>query len=227
VQRSLAIDYTHDQKIYDGQFHNQYLFGPYFLVAPVESDKQFVKVYLPEGNWYSLYTGQRYTGQAEYILECPLHKLPVWVRAGALIPMQPAKSHSQETTDLLILHVYTGGDSSFTFYEDDGATFAYQQGEFAIRELSCRADRPEIRIAPVIGTYRTNLKRLKVVFHGPDFNPQTLTVNGKSAPAVPSVHTFFAELEKFDPFYNPEPTPQEAVHSIELDYTPEQFILQW
>jgi alpha-glucosidase len=72
VQRTLAIDYTHDYKIYDGQFYNQYLFGPSFLVIPVESDKEFVKAYLPHGEWYSLYDGQKYGGNSEVILECPL-----------------------------------------------------------------------------------------------------------------------------------------------------------
>jgi alpha-glucosidase len=92
VQRSLAIDYTHDPKIYDGLYHNQYLFGPSILVAPVESTKEYVKVYFPEGDWYSLYDGKRFPGNNEVILECPVHRLPVFVKGGALIPMKPAIS---------------------------------------------------------------------------------------------------------------------------------------
>src|SRR4030095_13262719 len=110
------IDYTHDYKIYDGQFYNQYLFGPYYLVAPVESEKEFVKVYLPHGDWYYLYNGQKYAGNSEVVMECPLHKLPVFVKAGALVPMQPAKSSTKAPTDRLILHVYTGKNSYFMFY---------------------------------------------------------------------------------------------------------------
>ena len=103
VQRSLAIDYPHNYKVYDGQFYNQYLFGPYFLVAPVESNKQFVKVYFPPGEWYSLYNGHKFGGHTEVILECPIHRLPVFVKGGALIPMQPAKSNTKENSDTLIL----------------------------------------------------------------------------------------------------------------------------
>src|SRR5690606_19983186 len=80
VQRSLAIDYTHQPWVYDGQFHNQYLFGPFILVAPVESSKEFVKVYLPEGEWYYLFNGSKHDGNRELIIECPVHKLPVFIR---------------------------------------------------------------------------------------------------------------------------------------------------
>jgi alpha-glucosidase len=89
IQRSLAVVYTHNPKVYEGTYHNQYLFGPAFLVVPVESDKEFVKVYLPEGTWYYLYNGQSYPGNMEIIVECPLRRLPVFVRSGAIIPMQP------------------------------------------------------------------------------------------------------------------------------------------
>ncbi len=89
LQRSLALEWPHNPRIFDGQFHNQFLLGPSILVIPVESDKEYVKAYLPEGTWYSLYQGQRYGGDQEVILECPLRRLPVFVRAGAILPMQP------------------------------------------------------------------------------------------------------------------------------------------
>src|SRR5687768_3797255 len=90
IQRTLAIDYTHDARIFEHQFQHQYLFGPSIMVIPVESNKEFVRVYFPKGNtWYSLYNGDKYNGNSDTILECPLHKLPVFVKSGAIIPMQP------------------------------------------------------------------------------------------------------------------------------------------
>ncbi len=116
VQSSLAIDHPHDYKIYDGQFHNQYLLGPSLLVAPTESTKDFVKVYLPEGEWYSLYNGQKFFGNTEIIVESPVHRLPVFVKAGSIIPMQPVKSNTHEATDTLNLHVYIGPQrNTFSF----------------------------------------------------------------------------------------------------------------
>ncbi|MBA4056304.1 MAG: glycoside hydrolase family 31, partial [Marivirga sp.] len=227
VQRSMAIDYTHDHKIYDGQFQNQYLFGPYFLVAPVESDKDFVKVYLPEGEWYYLYNGKRYAGSSEIILECPLHKLPVFVKSGALIPMQPSKSNTKEISDKLILHVYAGSGSSFTFYEDDGSTFSYQKGNFAKRHFSYHSEKRELILSAVEGHYSSPLKSLKVVFHGLDDHAHAANVNGANVDLVKDINRFFAALEKFDPIYDPEPAPQEDVHTLDLDYITDQLIIKW
>lgn len=227
IQRSLCIDYTHNHKIYDGQYQNQYLFGPYFLVAPVESNKELVKIYLPPGEWYYLYNGHKYAGNSEIILECPMHKLPVFVKAGALIPMQPAKTHTKEISETLILHVYAGERSSFTYYEDDGSTFNYQKGQHARRELTYDAAKREVLLSTLEGEYLSPVKKLKVVFHGLDRQTQTLQVNGTQKTLKRDINRFFAAIEKFDPIYDPDPAPQEDVHVIELDYIAEQIILQW
>ena len=227
VQRSLAIDYTHDYRIYDGKFYNQYLFGPYFLVAPVESDKEFVKVFLPHGEWYYLYNGQRYGGDAEFILECPLHKLPVFVKAGALIPMQPVSSNTKTITDKLILHVYTGQSSSFVFYEDDGATFSYQKGDFAKRHIQYSAEKREVVLSPVEGNYTSTRKLLKVVLHGLTSHSHSVFVNGKQNNLNAEVNSFFAALEKFDPIYDPEPAAQEHVYIVETTYTADEVVIHW
>ena len=227
VQRSLAIDYTHDYRIYDGKFYNQYLFGPYFLVAPVESDKEFVKVFLPHGEWYYLYNGQRYAGDSEFILECPLHKLPVFVKAGALIPMQSASSNTKTITDKLILHVYTGQSSSFVFYEDDGATFSYQKGDFAKRHIQYSAEKREVVLSPVEGNYTSTRNILKVVIHGLTSHSYSVYVNGKQNNLNAEVNSFFAALEKYDPIYDPEPAPQENVYAVETTYTADEVVIHW
>ena len=227
VQRSLAIDYTHDYRIYDGRFYNQYLFGPCFLVAPVESDKEFVKVFLPHGEWYYLYNGQRYAGDSEFILECPLHKLPVFVKAGALIPMQPASSNTKKITDKLMLHVYTGQSSSFVFYEDDGATFSYQKGDFAKRHIQYSAEKREIVLSPVEGNYTSTRKTLKVVLHGLTSHSHSVFVNGMQNNLNGEINSFFAALEKFDPIYDPEPAPQENVFTVETTYTADEVVIHW
>ncbi len=227
VQRSLAIDYTHDYKVYDGQFHNQFLLGPYFLVAPVESDKNFVKVYFPDGEWYSLYNGHKYSGNSEVILECPLNKLPVFVKAGAIIPMQPAKSNTKQITDTLLLHVYSGRSSSFTFYEDDGSTFSYQDGEYSRKQISYYADKREVVLSATEGNFISHSKKLKVIFHGLDRYTNNINVNGSDKPLDHGINKFFESLEKFDPFYDPEPAPQEHVHVIEVEYKTEELILRW
>lgn len=227
VQRSLAIDYTHDYKIYDGQFYNQYLFGPFFLVAPVESEKEFVKVYLPHGDWYYLYNGQKYGGNSEIILECPLHKLPVFVKAGALIPMQPVKSNTKENHDKLILHVYAGQNSSFVFYEDDGSTFSYKSGAFSKRHIHYDAEKREVVISPTEGNYTSMLKTIKIIIHGLTVHSHSIYLNGIQNNLSHEVNSFFAPLEKFDPIYDPEPASIENVYTVETVYTTGQLIIHW
>lgn len=227
VQRSLAIDYSHDWKIYDGQFHNQYLFGPYILVAPVESNKDFVKVYLPKGDWYYIYTGKKYAGENEIIIECPLNKLPVFVKAGAVLPMQPSKSHTKEITTTNIVHVYVGDDSSFTHYEDDGTTFDYQNGNFAKRSIENKSSERKLIVSAVDGNYISPAKTLKIVLHGLDEHTQSITINGKSLRLTKEMNQFFAAMQKYDPFSDPERAPEEPVHVIEVNYTTQEMTLTW
>ncbi|HEY3404869.1 MAG TPA: glycoside hydrolase family 31 protein, partial [Ohtaekwangia sp.] len=225
VQRSLAIDYTHDWKIYEGQFHNQYLFGPYMLVAPAESTKEFVKVYLPQGDWYSLYNGQKYPGNTEIIVECPIHRLPVFIKGGALLPMQRVTPHTKQKDDLLMLHVYQGKEnSSFTFYEDDGSTFQYQQNEFARRQLEYFPAERKLVIGKMEGTYTSAIRKLKIVFHGFDRSTH-VSINGTAVHVTPETNQFFNSLEKFDPFFDPEPAPQEDVLTLTMEYTPDQITI--
>lgn len=227
VQRSLAIDYTHDAKIYEAQFHHQYLFGPSIMVVPVESNKEFVKVYFPKGNfWYSLYTGEKYPGQTEAILECPLHRLPVFVKAGAIIPMQPVISHTGEKSESLHVHVYAGEtDHDFLFYEDDGASFDYQQGVYSKRLMRYEARANRFVIQQSEGHYQSPVRKIKLFFHG--FGMSTLSINGVSKDIHPEINRFFGGLEKYDPIKDPEPAPEETVMAIEMPYSAGEIVIQW
>lgn len=227
VQRALVLDYTFDQKIYDGQFYNQYLFGPSILVAPVESTKDLVKVYLPEGKWYSLYDGKTFHGNSEIIVECPVHRLPVFVKAGALLPMQPTINHTQQISDTLILHVYTGASSSFLYYTDDGSTFAYQTGAYAKREIFYDDNLRQLRMEASEGSYAAPWKNLEVIVHGLEKGDRQVNVNNDAKTLEPRVNRFFSPLEKFDPIYDPEPAPQENVHGVSLPYSSGAIIIRW
>ncbi len=229
VQRSLAIDYTFDNRVYDGQFQHQYLFGPSILVAPVESNKDFVKVLLPEADmWYSVYNGQKHVGNQELILECPLHRLPVFVKGGAILPMQPTKSHTGESNDLLILHVYAGlSDSAFDFYEDDGSSFDYQKGRFTKRKIGYSPAKKSITMGSADGGFKSTYKKTKLVLHGFDHTLKQVKVNGQARSLTSASNSFFAGLEKYDPIKDPEPAPTENVLVTEFDYHTNEIAIQW
>jgi alpha-glucosidase len=230
VQRSLAIDYTHDPKIYDGHYQHQYLFGPFILVAPVESNKEFVKVYFPQQDslWYSVYNGVKHSGKTEEILECPLHRLPVFIKGGAILPMDPAKNHTGETTDQLIIHLYAGPQAtSFEFYEDDGSSFDYQKGVFSKRKMEYLPAEKKFVLRKAEGTMNSPRKKTRLVFHGFDSTLKHVTINAAKNTVTPSVNSYFSGLEKYDPIKDPEPAPSENVLVTEFEYTANEIVIQW
>jgi alpha-glucosidase len=226
VQRSLAINYTHDPLVYSGLYYNQYLFGPSILVAPVESNKELLKVYFPAGMWYDLYTGKQWNGNQEAIIESPIHKLPVFVKAGGVLPMRPAQAHAGITPTELSLHIYCGTDSSeFLLYSDDGETFQYQQGDCSTRLIQNHGVQNLVVIGKAEGSFKTSYKKLKIVLHGS--SASQATINGKLFTLNESQHSFFAPLEKYDPINEPDSMGEEPVRWFETDYTDTQIEIRW
>src|SRR5690606_15987265 len=137
LMRTLAIDHTHDPKVYDGRFHNQYCSGPSFLIVPFESKQAYAPVYLPEGQWYDLYTDSVEQGGREKMLTLSIQQLPVFVKESSIVPMQTLiQNTTEKPADTLFLHVYQGKvKNEFVYYEDDGETYAYEKGAFYKRRM--------------------------------------------------------------------------------------------
>ena len=89
-------------------------------------------VYFPEGGWYDFYTGAYEAGGERLTVEAPYSRMPLYVRAGAIIPFGPAMQWSDEKpADDILLAVYAGKDASFTLYEDENVNYNYEKGFFA------------------------------------------------------------------------------------------------
>jgi alpha-glucosidase len=191
VLRSLAIDYTHDPRIYDPAFENEYLFGPSLLVAPVGGDAAFANVYLPSGNWYNLYTDAPAPGGSRLVAPLALDRLPVYVRGGAILPMQSLiQSTADAPTDTLSIHVYRGDTpGALTYYEDDGRTFAYQKGAFYKRVLRYDPVARTITLEAASGDAASKFHRIRLVLHGFD-SVSTVRVNGAALPALQTTYAF-------------------------------------
>src|SRR5690606_32875360 len=140
----------------------------------------------------------KYEGESEVIVECPLYRLPLFVKSGAIIPMQPVVSNTSQSVDLFIVHLYSGeADNSFFYHDDDGASFAYQSGIYAQRMLRYEAQARRFVFERVDGTYTSAWKSIRLVFHG--FQPlNTVEINDKSVDVHSGVNSFFAGLEKYD-----------------------------
>ena len=142
-------------------------------------------VWLPEGEWMEWQTGAHFRGPLEIKRNFSIRQIPVYVRAGAIIPQAPPMQHtSQKPLDPLIVNVLPlkeGESSSYSLYEDAGDSRAYEHGEFARTEIrsSEKAGELAIEIAPVKGVYQGMPKdRMYEVRLPADWPPEAVTANG-------------------------------------------------
>jgi alpha-glucosidase len=156
------------------------MFGKAFLVAPFESTREFGKVWFPAGQWYDLYTDAPQAGGQEKVVELSIDKLPVYVKAGSVVPVQPlVQSTAEKPQGPLALHIYKGDNGSSTaWYEDDGESFDYQKGVYYKRAIAYDAAAHTVEIGAAEGSYRSNFDKLELVLHGFGDTP-ALKVNGK------------------------------------------------
>ncbi len=204
VNRTLVIDNTFDEKCWYYAYQQQFMFGPSILVAPVESTKEITKVYLPKGQWYDFFTGQKYNGEQEIMIECPLDKLPVFAKGGSIIPMQSiVQSTSEKPSDTLFVHVYYGSESSvYTYYEDDGHTYAYENGNFIDSKISFHSTDKKISIEPLTsGAFTSKFKSIAVILHGFENLANQVKVNGKSVSPKQGTIDLFNSIKPNDPLW--------------------------
>lgn len=130
IMRGLVTDFPADRKGWG--IDDQFMFGPAFLVAPVTRfGARERTVYLPSGSgWYDFSNGHFHKGGRNVKAAAPREQIPLFVRAGTILPTGPAIEWvDQKTADPLVLHVFTGADGHFSLYEDDGVTTAHEKGE--------------------------------------------------------------------------------------------------
>jgi alpha-D-xyloside xylohydrolase len=133
--RALPLDFPNDPKVAD--LRDEYMFGPAFLVAPVtEQGATSREVYLPAGaDWYNYWTDERVKGGQTIKVSAPIDTLPLFVRAGSILPLGAAVESTHEKQAIEKIRVYPGADGSFTLFSDDGATYDYEKGAGAITHL--------------------------------------------------------------------------------------------
>lgn len=190
IMRSLLFDFSDDKRA--AGMATQFMFGRSLLVCPVlqpmyyeaEStpldEEKTWKVYLPADTlWYDFYTGVCYDGGQEILADAPLDTMPLYVRAGSVIPMTSGLQYAMEKNDApLELHVYPGADGTFTLYDDAGNDYAYEQGEYAQIPLHYDEAAGTLTIGERTGSYRgmerqiryevyvSNVKKTQGVYDG-------------------------------------------------------------
>ncbi len=131
--RGLAMDFTTDTRTFD--IDNAYMFGTSLLVRPVfhpQSEEKNICIYLPEHSgkyWYDFWTGEAFEGGREQMQTNILDILPLYVKAGSILPLAEVKQYAMEYPDReLELRIYGGADAAFLWYEDEGDSYRYEEG---------------------------------------------------------------------------------------------------
>jgi alpha-glucosidase len=180
--RALALNYPDDPEARDRSA--EFLWGDDILVAPVTRNgaRQW-PVYLPRGTaWYDYWTGARHDGGGWVVADAPLDRMPIFIRAGAIIPLGPDVQHfTGYAPEEITLLAYRGESSSFTLYEDDGQTNAYRAGAFAkttftrsLGTFSVSASEGDATVVPSARRYTLRLRS--------DDDPRAIRREGGSLP---------------------------------------------
>lgn len=179
LMRALAMDFPNDPRCWNEA--DAYLLGPSLLVAPVtRKGARSRPLYLPAGaGWYDLYSGQYQAGGRSLQVPAPLNRIPVFVKAGAIVPIGRAQQYSGEKPlDTLQLWIYTGADARFSLYQDQGSTLEYLNGERSLIPISYRQRGTLLRIGPRKGSYPGMVPDIELEIHwiSPD-HPEALDVH--------------------------------------------------
>jgi alpha-D-xyloside xylohydrolase len=164
--RALPFDFRDDPATYN--CGDQFMFGPAFLVNPVTQPMYYLPgskpvtgvaqtrpVYLPAGtDWYDFWTDQRLSGGQTVAADATLDTMPVYVRAGSIIPMGPHRQYVDDQPNAPIeIHVYAGNDGSFLLYEDEGDNYNYEHGAYSTIQMSWKDETRRLALEKRSGQY--------------------------------------------------------------------------
>jgi alpha-glucosidase len=187
AMRPMMLVFPNDDALLRNE--DQFMFGDWLLVAPIlEQDGRTRSVQLPNGVWYDYWSGTRYAGNKRIAINAPLNRIPIFAKAGAIIPTQQVVQYTdQSSIDPLTLTVYPAELKSMTtYYEDDGFSFAYAKGRYFKRSIGqwISSESTTLTLSKAEGTYSLSKRNLIVRFVDAGFQPKEVTVSGKQYPKI-------------------------------------------
>jgi alpha-glucosidase len=196
LMQALVLHYQDDKNVHD--ITDQYLLGANIMVCPVTTKgAQTRTVYLPEGAWYDYWTGKIYTGKQYVHVLTPLDTIPLFVKAGSIIPQQEVVSYvGEKEIKKLTLDVYPG-NGRFDLYEDDGKSLQYQQGKSAITgmQVSAAGNNIKLTIQPSTGAYTSTISEYTIAVHLGK-QPASVILNGLKKDAGENGYQYDASQKK-------------------------------
>ena len=187
----LVYDYLNDENTY--QISDQYMFGPSMMICPVTTKSALSRpVYFPGGKWLDFWTGERIDGRQRKSFLTPIDLMPIFIKGGAIIPMQPTLQYLKEKpVKEITLRVFPEGCSSYDLYEDDGTSMDYQKGIFAIThiESDLKNNVWVLNINKTNGKYKAQIHKYNVEVYL-DNKPDSVSLNGKRIPENNSIQSW-------------------------------------
>jgi alpha-glucosidase len=178
MMRPLSLAFPHDRRTHS--LDDQFLVGDALLAAPVGFPGQRARpVYLPGEAWYDFWTGERHTGTVT--AKAPLDRIPLYSRAGAVLPMGPVLQHTgQWPPEALALHVYAGNGESW-LYEDDGQSMNYRSGSFQVTRFCTELTEDGLHLRrEVEGPFDPGYARFDVTVYGLERPPHQALVDSQA-----------------------------------------------
>jgi alpha-glucosidase/alpha-D-xyloside xylohydrolase len=177
--RALWLHYPSDAEAV--KLGNEYLWGRDLLVAPVvEKGARERKLYLPQGDWYDWWTGEKVGGKRWLTRPVNLETMPVYARAGAIVPLDPVRQFTaQAVTDPTTLRVYRGADGRFVLYDDDGKSLDYLKGKASWTTITWNDAKGVLAIEPDARTQGQQQNRVFNVVVYPEKTTGSVTFAGK------------------------------------------------
>jgi len=177
VIRPLFYHYQEDEKTYN--INDQFLFGQNIMICPILRPGITTRVvYLPEGIWYDYWTDEKIEGNKHIVVEAPLDILPIFIKAGSIVPQDEVMNFVDEKKEILELHYYSGNDGEYEIYLDDGASFDYKNGVYSEVLIKCKEIDKTISISVDVKKDSYHIPKLKVHFHGAE-EDNMIEINGE------------------------------------------------
>ena len=154
IQRPLVMDWRNDVRV--RYIDDEFMFGPSFLVSPVTTQGVSTRLlYLPPAaGWYNFWTGERVSGDRQIEADAPLDKIPLFVKAGSIVPLGvPSEYAAQSRTGPIELRIYAGADADFDLYTDSGDSYDYEKGQYATIAMHWDDQSRTLTLAARKGTY--------------------------------------------------------------------------
>ncbi|MHC0036976.1 glycoside hydrolase family 31 protein [Pseudoneobacillus sp. C159] len=180
VMRPLVLEFPADRNTFN--LYDQFMIGNDVIVAPILTpDTNHRVVYLPAGKWVNYWTDERLDGGKHHLVQADLEVLPIFVKSGAIIPHGTVKQSTEIKETELIVHLYPvkNSHSMFTYYEDDGKTFAYQNGAYYTCQFAMNHDGKNLDISIKVehDEYKPDWKKATFIIHGLETGME-MKVNG-------------------------------------------------